>query len=54
MFQRAAGTRAISIANKFGDVALPVAIGTVFVHVYVQMAAIPVHHSMVPMGHMAA
>lgn len=54
MFQRAVGTLAIFIANKFGDVAPTVAIGTVFVHVCAQMAAILVHHSMVLMDHMAA
>jgi len=54
MFQRAVVTPAIGIANKFGDVAPTVAIGTGFVRVYAPMAAILVHHSMVLMGHTAA
>jgi hypothetical protein len=54
MFQRAVSTRAINIANKFGDVGPLVAIGIVFVHACAQTATILVRHSTALMGHMAA
>lgn len=44
----------IAIANKFGVVALVVAIGIVFVRVYAPMAVILVRHSTVLMDLMVA